>query len=130
MKYSKIEIGSNRTFGLVFFIVFIIISFYPTVIHGEGFRIWSFIIGLIFLFLGVLKSQFLTPLNIAWLKFGLFLGRFIAPIIMALVFFSVVTPTGLFMRLLRKDILNLKRKDVKSYWILKNNSNRNMKNQF
>ena len=57
-------------------------------------------------------------------------SRFIAPIIMALVFFSVVTPTGLFMRLLRKDILNLKRKDVKSYWILKNNSNRNMKNQF
>ncbi len=130
MRISKIEIGSNKTFGIVFFIFFLIISFYPTLVHGESFRVWALIIGLIFLLLGMLKSQYLTPLNIAWYKLGLFLGRFVAPLIMALVFFSVVTPTGLIMRLFRKDILNLKKKNSKSYWIEKNNSNKNMKNQF
>ena len=130
MKISKVEIGSNKTFGIVFFIFFLIISFYPTLAHGESFRVWALIIGFVFLLLGILKSQYLTPLNIAWYKFGLFLGRFIAPLIMALVFFSVVTPTGLIMRLFRKDILNLKKKNSKSYWIEKNDSNQNMKNQF
>ena len=130
MKTSKIEIGSNKTFGIVFFVFFLIISFYPTFVHDESFRVWALIIALIFLCLGMLSSQYLTPLNIAWYKLGLLLGRFVAPLIMLIIFFFVVTPTGLIVRLFRKDILNLKKKNSKSYWIEKNNSNINMKNQF
>ena len=72
----------------------------------------------------------LSPLNKLWFKFGMFLGNFIAPIVMGIVFFLVVTPTGLIMRLLGKDLLNLKKNNKNSYWIEKDNSNSNLKNQF
>ena len=126
---DDIKISSNRSFGIVFFIVFLLIALYPLSYSGE-IRAWSVIISLIFLVLGLFNSKILTPLNKLWFKFGLLLGNFISPIVMGLVFFLVVTPTGLFMRLIGKDLLNLNKKNVKSYWIDKTGPKSKMKNQF
>ena len=123
------KLPSNKNFGIVFFIVFLIISFYPLIFNGEITK-WSLSISIIFLILGLLNSKILSPFNRLWFKFGIFLGRIISPIIMALIFFIVVTPIGLIMRLLRKDLLNLKYKKNKSYWIEKNGPKSKMKNQF
>ena len=126
---DEIKISSNRNFGVVFFVVFFLIALYPLT-YDEGIRTWSIIISLFFLILGLLNSKILNPLNKLWFKFGIILGRIISPLIMGIIFFLVVTPTGLIMRLLRKDILNLKYNKDKSYWIKKNEKRNNMKNQF
>ena len=126
---DKVKIGSNRSFGIVFFIFFLIIGTYPIFFQGE-LRIWSLIVSIIFLLLGIINSRFLTPLNLLWFKFGMLLGRIVSPIVMGLVFFLVVTPTGIIMRILNKDLLRLKKKNIKTYWIEKNNQNNRMKNQF
>ena len=104
---DEIKLGSNRSFGIVFFIVFVLVATYPLLNQGEV-RIWSLIISFVFLFLGLLNSKILTPLNKLWFKFGLFLGKIISPIIMGVIFFLVVTPIGLLMRLFGKDVINLK----------------------
>ena len=126
---DDIKIGSNKSFGIVFFVVFLLISLYP-LLNNESIRIWSLIISIIFLILGILDSKILSPLNKIWFKFGIFLGKIISPIIMGIIFFLVVTPTGFIMRLLGKDVLNLKYSDIKSYWIEKNGPKSKMKNQF
>ena len=126
---DDIKIGSNRGFGIVFFIVFLLIAIYP-LLKGSDLRIWSLIISFIFLVLGLTKSNLLTPLNKLWFKFGLFLGKIISPLIMGFIFFVVVTPIGIIMRLLRKDLLNLKYNKKKSYWIEKTGPKSKMKNQF
>jgi len=126
---DEIKIGSNRSFGIVFFIVFLLISIYP-LINDESIRYWPLIISFIFLILGFLNSKILTPLNKIWFKFGLLLGRVISPIIMGIIFFLVVTPTGFLMRMLKKDLLNLKSNNNKSYWIEKTEPKSKMKNQF
>ena len=126
---DEVKLGSNRSFGIVFFVVFLLIALYPFIYNGE-LRIWSLIISLIFLFLGVFNSKFLTPLNKLWFKFGLLLGKVISPIIMGFIFFLVVTPIGLLMRALGKDVINLKYNDNKSYWIEKSGPKSKMKNQF
>ena len=123
------KISSNRSFGIVFFIVFLIIALYPLT-YSEEIRIWSAIISLIFLALGLFNSKILTPLNKLWFKFGIFLGKIISPIIMGIIFFLVVTPIGLLMRLLGKDLINLKYNNNKSYWIEKKGPKSKMKNQF
>ena len=110
---DDIKISSNKSFGIVFFVVFLLIAIYPLT-NGEDIRIWSGIISFIFLVLGLLNSSILTPLNKIWFKFGIILGKIISPVIMAIIFFLVVTPTGLIMRILRKDILNLKYNQNKS----------------
>tara|TARA_X000000368_G_C22832174_1_gene623820 strand:- start:60 stop:449 length:390 start_codon:yes stop_codon:yes gene_type:complete len=129
MKYNKIKISSNRSFGTVFFIVFFIISVWP-ILNDENIRIWSLVISVIFLGLGLINSSLLTPLNKIWFKFGIFLGNFISPIVMAIVFFLVLLPTGIIMRILRKDILNLKYSSKSTYWIEKQKYKSTMKNQF
>jgi len=126
---DEIKISSNRNFGVVFFVVFFLIALYPLT-YDEGIRTWSIIISLFFLILGLFNSKILNPLNKLWFKFGIILGKIISPLIMGIIYFLVVTPTGLIMRLLRKDILNLKYKKDKSYWIKKNEKKNNMKNQF
>ncbi len=126
---DDIKISSNRSFGIVFFIVFLIIALYPLIFGGE-IRIWSISISLIFLILGLLNSNVLTPLNKIWFKFGIALGKMISPIVMGIIFFLVVTPIAITMRLLRKDVLNLKYNKEKSYWIEKNGPKSKMKNQF
>ena len=125
----KIKLPTNRNFGIVFFVVFLIIAIWP-ILNENDIRLWSLIISLIFLILGIANSKLLTPLNKIWFKFGIFLGNFIAPIVMGFVFFFVVTPTGLIMKILGKDLLNLKKNNNKTYWIKKDNSNNNLKNQF
>ena len=126
---DDIKISSNRSFGIVFFVVFVLIAFYPLINQGD-IRIWSLIVSLIFLVLGLLNSKILNPLNKVWFKFGIFLGKIVSPLVMGIIFFFVVTPIGFIMRLLKKDLLNLKFKDNKSYWIEKNEPKSKMKNQF
>ena len=126
---DDVKISSNRSFGIVFFVVFLIITLYPLTYGGE-IRLWSLIISLIFLTLGLLNSKILAPLNKIWFKFGIFLGKIVSPIIMGIIFFLVVTPIGLIMRSLGKDVLNLKYNKNKSYWIEKNGPKSKMKNQF
>ena len=127
---DKIKLGSNRSFGLVFFVVFLFIALYPLSKQGE-IRVWSLIISLIFLFLGLLNSKILSPLNKIWFKFGIILGKIISPLVMGIIFFLVVTPIGLLMRLFKKDILSLKfDKNSQTYWIEKNGPKSKMKNQF
>ena len=129
MDQNDIKIGSNRSFGIVFFIVFLIISIYP-ILNNENLRIWSLIISFIFLVLGLSNSELLNPLNKFWFRFGLFLGKIISPIIMGVIFFFVVTPIALLMKLLQKDLLNLKFNKNKTYWIEKSGPKSKMKNQF
>ena len=127
---DDIKLSSNRSFGIVFFIVFLLIAIYPLINQGEV-RIWSLIISSLFLLLGLLNSKILTPLNKLWFRFGLFLGKIISPIIMGVIFFLVVTPIGLLMRFFGKDVLNLKlNKKKSSYWIEKVGPKSKMKNQF
>ncbi len=129
-KSESIKISSNRSFGIVFFIVFLLISLYP-LINNENLRIWSLLLSLIFLILGLLNSRVLTPINLIWIKFGILLGRFIAPLVMGAIFFFVVTPIGVLMRILNKDLLNLKiDKQKNSYWINRTGPKSKMKNQF
>ena len=125
----EIKKSSNKSFGIVFFALFLLIALYPLTYSGE-IRIWSTIISLIFLILGLVNSKILTPLNKLWFKFGIFLGKIISPIIMGIIFFLVVTPIGIIMRLIGKDVLNLKYGDYKSYWIEKTGPKSKMKNQF
>ena len=126
---DDVKISSNRSFGIVFFVVFLLIALYPLT-KNQDIRLWSLFISLIFLFLGLIKSKILSPLNKIWFKFGIFLGKVISPLIMGLIFFSVVTPIGLIMRMLGKDLINLKYNKNKSYWIEKSGPKSNMKNQF
>ena len=129
MDHKDIKIGSNRSFGIVFFVVFLLISIYLFLKDGD-IRLWSLIISIIFLFLGLLNSNLLSPLNKLWFRFGLFLGKIISPIIMGIIFFLVVTPIAIIMRLFKKDILNLEFKENNTYWIDKTGPKSKMKNQF
>ena len=126
---DEIKISSNRSFGIVFFIVFLLIALYP-LLKDNDLRIWSLVISFIFLILGLINSKILTPLNRLWFKFGLLLGRFVSPLIMGIIFFIVVTPIGIIMRLLKKDLLNLKYNKKETYWIDKSGPKSKMKNQF
>ena len=126
---KNIKIGSNRSFGVVFFIIFLIIGLLP-LLNGNEVRIWAILICFVFLILGVLNSKILSPLNKIWFKFGIFLGNFIAPIIMGIIFFLIVTPTGILVKLFKKDLLNLKKNDGKTYWVEKKEQNSSLRNQF
>ena len=126
---SKIKIGSNRSFGVVFSVVFLLIALYP-IINDENPRYWALLISIIFAILGLANSYLLSPLNRIWFKFGLFLGKIISPLVMGVIFFFVVTPIGLIMRMLGNDVLNLKQNKNKSYWIEKSGPKSKMKNQF
>ena len=127
---DKIKISSNRSFGLVFFVVFLIVSLWPLTSVGS-IRIWSAIISAVFLILGLINSRLLTPLNVFWFKFGMILGAIISPIVMGIVFFLVVTPTGFILRIMGKDLLNKKyNKKKETYWIKRETPIGTMKRQF
>tara|TARA_Y100000813_G_scaffold191148_1_gene167905 strand:+ start:61 stop:444 length:384 start_codon:yes stop_codon:yes gene_type:complete len=126
---DNIKVGSNRSFGIVFFVVFFLIATYPLLSKGD-IRLWSLFISIIFLILGILNSKILSPLNKIWFKFGIFLGKIVSPLVMGLIFFVVVTPIGILMRFLNKDLLNLKFNKNSTYWIEKNGPKSKMKNQF
>jgi hypothetical protein len=126
---EKIKISSNRSFGILFSIVFLIVATYPLLNDGN-IRFWSIFLSIIFFILGILNSKILNPLNKLWFKFGIFLGNFFSPVVMSIIFFLIVTPIALLMRLLKKDLLNLKFNSNNSYWKLKKDPKSKMKNQF
>ena len=121
--------SSNKSFGIVFFIVFLILAIYPLKNNGN-IIIYLLIISFVFLALGLTNSQLLTPLNKIWFKFGIFLGKIVSPLVMGIIFFLLVTPIGILMRLFKKDLLNLKYNSKKSYWIKKKEIKSKFKNQF
>lgn len=130
MKNTEIKLPSNKSFGIVFFIIFLIIGIWPLK-SGLDIRIVPLIISLIFLILGIFNSNLLKPLNFLWMKFGLMLGKFMNPIIMGIIYYLTVVPTGLIFKILNKNLLNIKKKDnQKSYWVIKEKSQSTMKNQF
>ena len=127
---SKTEMGTNRSFGLVFFVFFLILSLLP-VINGGSLNIWLFFTSLFFLILGVVNSKILTPFNKVWIKLGVYLGNIISPIIMGVIFFFVLTPIGLLLKVFGKDLLKTKYNDKKeTYWIKREKTNNTMKRQF
>ena len=130
MNKEKIKMSSNKSFGIVFFIFFLILSLYP-LLNKEKLNLLFLIFSITFLILGKLNTKILTPLNKVWFKFGIILGKIISPIIMGIIFFLVVTPIGLIMKTLGKDLLKLKyNKKDSTYWIEKNGPKSKMKNQF
>ncbi|MDC1095768.1 SxtJ family membrane protein [Pelagibacteraceae bacterium] len=121
--------SSEKSFGILFFIVFLFVGFWPT-IEGQSIRIWSIIISLTFLTLGIFNSKILTPLNNSWIKLGEILGKIIAPIVMALIYFTVLTPISLIIRIFGKDLLEKKFSKKNSYWIKREKNIGSMKKQF
>ena len=127
---KNIKLPSNRNFGIVFFVVFLIIALWPVLKQNE-IRIWSLIISFIFFVLGLINSKLLTPLNKLWFKFGIILGAIVAPLIMGVIFFLTVAPIGLIMKIMGKDLLNKKYdKKKKTYWIKRDVPIGTMKRQF
>ena len=126
---TKIKMGSNKSFGIVFCLFFLLVFCY-LIFKYQNINYWFLILSIIFLFLGLINSRILTPLNIIWFKFGLFLGKIISPIIMIIIFYFLVTPTGILMRIFKKDLLNLKFNNKKTYWIKKKDTKSSMKKQF
>ena len=123
------KISSNRSFGILFSIVFAAIAFWPLLNLGE-IRVWSVIVSSIFLLLGLINSKLLYPLNLIWVKFGELIGKIVAPLVMALIFFLILTPIGIFLRLIGKDLLNIKLNNNKTYWIKRDKKPGSMKRQF
>ena len=127
---SKIKISSNRNFGLVFFIVFLIVALWPLK-YEENIRLWSLALSIVFFILGILNSKLLAPFNRLWFKLGIFLGTIVSPFVMGLIYFLVVTPVGIFMRLLGNDLLKMnKEKNTSTYWIKRDKQQSTMKKQF
>ena len=125
----KNNLPSNRNFGIVFFTVFLIISFWPLLNDGN-IKVWSVILAIFFLILGLLNSRILTPLNKVWYKLGILLGSVVSPFVMGIVVFAVVTPTSLLMKIFGKNLLGIKKDNKKSYWVEKSQIKSKMKNQF
>jgi hypothetical protein len=121
--------SSSKNFGILFFIVFLIIGLWP-LINSNSVRLWSLAISSIFLIISFIKPDILKPLNYAWIKLGELLGKIIAPIVMFIIFFLVVTPLSFLVRLLGKDLLNTKFNNSKSYWLEKTNNILSMRKQF
>ena len=124
--------SSNRSFGLLFFVVFLVIAFWPLTKKSE-INLYLISIALIFLVLGLLNSKILSPLNKAWIKLGEILGRIVAPVVMAIVYFIILTPISLLVRLFGKDLIGMKfSNDIKkkSYWIKRKKNLGSMDKQF
>ena len=128
--YISIKKSSERSFGIVFSVVFLIISFYP-LLSGDSIRYWSLFLAIFLFSLSLFIPNVLKTPNYIWYKFGILLGSIVAPIIMALIFFGIITPIGIFMRILGKDLINNKcNKSLKTYWIKRKIKINSMKNQF
>ena len=122
--------NSNRNFGLLFFIVFLGFALWPLT-KGESLNTYLLLISLIFLILGIINSKLLSPLNKTWIKLGVILGIIIAPIVMGLVYFVILTPISLIVRTFGKDLIGLKfSKKQNTYWIKRKKNLGPMKKQF
>ncbi len=120
---------NNKSFGILFFIVFFLIAIWP-IIDSGSIRIWSIVLSFVFLILGILNSKILSPLKSAWIKLGEVLGKIIAPIVMGFIYFLIITPIGILMRLIGKDLLSIKYNKNNSYWIKRAKNINTMKRQF
>ena len=128
MKKTNIKISSNKSFGIVFSIVFLVVGLFP-LLNNNDIRLWSLLVSLTFFILGLSNSNTLTPLNKIWFKFGLFLGKLVSPFVMGLIFFTIVTPTSFLMKLLNKDILSFTKNFKETYWIEKSQTKSRMMDQ-
>tara|TARA_B100000965_G_scaffold341620_1_gene310482 strand:- start:15 stop:392 length:378 start_codon:yes stop_codon:yes gene_type:complete len=120
---------NNKSFGILFFIVFFLIAIWP-IIDSGSIRIWSIVLSFVFLILGILNSKILSPLKSAWIKLGEVLGKIIAPIVMGFIYFLIITPIGILMRLIGKDLLSIKYNKNNSYWIKRAKNINTMRRQF
>ena len=124
----NIKRKDNITFGILFFILFLIIGLYP--LKSEGLiRIWSVVLSLVFLIITIIKPNLFTFINKLWIQFGILLGKIISPVVMGLVSFFVVTPIGILVRIFKKDVMGLKR-GANTYWINREDRAQSMKKQF
>ena len=129
LKSSEIN-PTEKSFGLVFSIVFLIVALYP-LINSEGLRVWAFVVSIVFFLLAFIAPKILVFPNKLWFKFGLLISSILSPVVMALVYYVTVLPTGLIMRLLGKDLLKQKfDKNIESYWVKRSEPMGSMKNQF
>ena len=126
---KKIKVSSNKSFGIVFSIFFLFISIYLFLNEYPTYY-WSLFVSFIFLVLGLMNSKILSPLNLLWFKFGILLGKIVSPVVMGIIFFLVVTPISILLKIFGKDVLNLKFNNNKTYWIVKDGPKSNMKKQF
>ncbi len=126
---KKKSINSNKSFGILFFVVFFLYGIWP-ILSSNEIRIWSLSMGIIFLILGLLNSKLLTPFHNLWLQLGTLLGRIVSPIIMFLVYFVFITPLAVIIRLFGKDLLRTKFNKSPSYWIKRGKNIGTMKKQF
>ena len=120
---------SEKSFGILFFIVFFLVAIWP-LLNGDSIRLWSLAVSFAFLIIAFLKQELLKPLNNSWIKFGEMLGKIISPIVMALIFFLILTPLSLIIRIFGKDLLRLKILDYDSYWIKRDKNPNTMDKQF
>jgi hypothetical protein len=120
---------SEKSFGILFSIVFLLVAIWP-LLSGDTFRYWSLAISITFFVVAFLKDSLLKPLNIVWIKFGEILGKIIAPLVMALIFFFILTPMSIIIRLCGKDLLKLKATENNSYWIKREENINTMDKQF
>ena len=125
MKKNK----NNKSFGILFFLVFFFIAIWP-LMNGGQIRIWAIVSSVIFLTLGIFNSKILNPFKLIWIKFGEILGKIVAPLVMAFIYFLIITPIGLFMRLIGKDLLKIKLQNSQSYWIKREKKLGTMRRQF
>ena len=123
------EKKNNKSFGYLFFAIFLLIFLYQY-INSSYINWFLIIISIIFLILGIINSNLLTPLKILWIKLGFLLGKIISPIILGFIFYFIVTPIALLLKIFRKDVLRLKKNKSSTYWIEKNKTKSEMKNQF
>tara|TARA_X000001036_G_C20494238_1_gene731092 strand:+ start:350 stop:730 length:381 start_codon:yes stop_codon:yes gene_type:complete len=122
--------SSNRSFGLLFFIVFLILGLWPLK-NGDNLNFYLIAVSTIFLILGLVNSKLLSPLNSLWIKFGEKLGTIIAPIVMFLVYFAILTPVSFIVRICGKDLLGIKfNKNKDTYWIKRKKNLGSMRKQF
>lgn len=125
-----IERSNERSFGIVFTIFFVILSIYP-IINKETINVFFLVISIIFFMITIIRPQLFYFLNKIWFKFGILLGKIVSPLVMGIIFYLTVTPTGIIMRLLGKDLLKKKLEiKEKTYWVKKNKYSGSLKNQF
>lgn len=131
--HRSVHAGSNRSFGLTFSILFLILAVFPWVRHGDQIRIWALCVSALFALVALLAANLLSPLNKLWFKFGLAIHNVVSPIIMGILFYFVVTPAAISLRILGKDPLRMKWDESHSYWIKREPSGPQvgaMKNQY
>ncbi len=121
--------NNNRSFGILLFFVFTVISFWP-LFSKNDLRIWSLTIAIIFLVIAIINPKLFSPFTKLWIKLGEFIGKFISPIIIGFIFFLILTPIGLLMKMLKKDILNLKFSNNETYWVKRKTKLNSMDKQY